>query len=336
MNKIAIYILMVLVFLVASIGFSPKTLEFEQQLKELALRIFFCGLFLGLLFFYKYIHRFFFYGVGPKMSQKFYPSVNSADTVHYFSRILGFSIVFSSVQIYLLGGVVITIAPLFFRSLIIFLIYFVSLSISESIAFYQFTYEDEISKRKNLCYGVIHLCQSIALAFVIKRVIIVSDFFLPLGESFGWLFFLWLYASVIFGLAIKLFSSYSKLPFNKLVMEKNMALGISYSGYILGCALLVNSSLLKKTTDITMYLQTVGLKTLLIILILPLFIIGVKKVFLFRDHSGISGEYEFDLQRPEIGYGLYEGAIFLASSLMTTVIVDQIFFGNISPFLSFP
>ena len=330
------YILFVLIFLLVSMGFSPQDLAFDRQLKELMLRILSCLLLAALLLLYKYCHGLFFKRPNQKMPQKFYPSVNSADTVHYFSRILGFSIIFSSVQVYLYEGTLWTTAFLTLRAFVIFLIYFTSLAIGEGIAFSQFSYADEISKRKNLSYGVVHLAQTIALAFVTRKVIIVAEFFLPTEEFFIWLFFLWLYSSVVFGMAAKLFSRYSKLPFDELIRKKNMAVALSYSGYILGSALLINSSLLKKSPEIGQYLQKVGLKTLLIILILPLFIICIKKIFLFQDHSRISGEYEFDLQNPEVGYGIYEGCLFLAASLLTVVVIDQIFFGPFSPFLSYP
>ena len=190
---------------------------------------------------------------------------------------------------------------------------------------YNFTYSDEITKRKNLCYGVIHFAHSISLALFIREVFVVAH------HSLVRLLFLWLYSNVAFGLAIKFFHSYSKLPFNKLVSEKNMALGLSYSGYVSGCALLINSSLSKMDSPISEYPQHISLKILLTVLIFPIFIIGLKKVFLFQDYTRIGSESSFDPEKPELGYGLYEGVIFLTASLLTTVLTGHLLLGIFYP-----
>lgn len=294
---------------------------FKEHLDKLILRIFFCVLCLAMLYLYRYLHRLLFPIAKQQMSQRFYPSVNSADTIHYISRIIGFGIIFSQIEINLARGMLFAAMYLFFQSFLVFLIYLVTLAVGESIALYNFTYADEIAKRKNLCYGIIHLAQSVALALIVKEVFVVANHSLPL------LLFLWLYASVTFGVAIKLFRYYSKLSFNQLVIQKNMALALSYSCYILGCTLLINSAFPRTIVHIGASLQLVGTKILLTALIFPLFIVGVKKVFLLQDHT----DYGFNTENPEIGYGIYEGVIFLTSSLLTIVITNQVFFGKFYP-----
>ena len=192
------------------------------------------------------------------------------------ARILSFGIVFSYIHINLEHGILFAFLHLLFQSLLVFVIYLGSLAISESISLYNFTYSDEITKRKNLCYGVIHFANSISLALIMREVFVVAH------HSLVRLLFLWLYSNVAFGLAIKFFHSYSKLSFNKLVSEKNMALGLSYSGYVFGCALLINSAITKMDSPISEYFQHISLKILLTVLIFPIFIIGLKKFFFFK------------------------------------------------------
>ena len=67
---------------------------------------------------------------------------------------------------------------------------------------------------------------------------------------------------------------------------------------------------------------------MLTLLVLPVFILGIKKVFLFQDRRGTDGKFEFNAERPEIGYGIYEGLVFLASALLTAIITTQITFGT--------
>ena len=294
---------------------------FEEQLDKFILRIVFCCLFILVLYCYKYVHWILYPKAKKQMSQKFYPSVSLADTLHYFARIIGFGIVFSQVQIGLKNGLLFSIVDLCFQVILMFVVYLISFAVAESIAFYNFTYSDEITRRKNLCYGAIHFSLAIALALVVREI------FMSAEHSLVLLLFLWAYASVAFGFAIRLYHYYSRFSFNQLVITKNMALAASYSGYILGCAFLINSVLERITLSITEYIQLTVLKWLLTVLIFPLFILGIKRVFLLQDQASIKGEYKLDVDRSELGHGLYEGVVFLTAALFTVVITEHIVFG---------
>ena len=100
---------------------------FEEQLDKLILRILFCGLFIGILWLYKYTHRLFYLSPKKQMLEKFYPSLNSSDTIHYVARILGFGIIFSYMHINLEHGILFAFAHLLFQSLLVFVIYLSSL-----------------------------------------------------------------------------------------------------------------------------------------------------------------------------------------------------------------
>ena len=298
---------------------------FEEQADKLILRVIFCILFIAILYLYKYIHWILFPASKEQMYKKHYPALNSADTIHYLSRIVGFGIVFTHIHISLEQGIFLALFDLIFRSVLAFVVYLISLLVAEGIAVPNYSYYDEIVNRKNLSYGVIHMAHSISLAFVIREVFVVG------GGSLILLLFLWLYVNVAFGFAIRLFRYYSKLSFDALLAKKNMALSISYFGYLLGCAFLINSALPRVGLQVSEYLQLAILKLLLTILILPLLLVGVKRVFLFQEHGRVRGEYPFDLERPEVGYGIYEGIIFLTAALLTVVITGQMLFGVFYP-----
>ena len=298
---------------------------FEEQSDKLILRVLFCILFIAILYSYKYAHWLLYPASKEQMSKKHYPSINSADTIHYLSRIIGFGIVFTHIHINLEHGVFLAVVDLIFRSLLISIIYLLSLAIAEAIALTSFTYSEEVVKRTNLSYAVIHMAHAISLAFVIREICVIA------GHSLILLLFLWLCAIVALGFAIKLYRYYSKLSFDKLLAQKSMTLGVSYLGHLLGCALLINSSLPKIFVSFGQYLQLIMLKLLLTVLIFPLLMIGVKKVFLFQDYGKVRGEYQFDLESPELGYGIYEGIVFLTSALLTVVATGQMMFGMFYP-----
>ena len=294
---------------------------FEEPLDKFTLRIIFSGLFIGILYLYRYAHKLLYPSVKKQMLQKFYPSINSSDTIHYVARIIGFGIVFSQVHIDLKEGILFAVVKLLFQAVLICGVYLISLVVAEHIALYNFTYSDEITKRKNLCYGTIHFAQSVAVAFIVREIFLVAN------HSLVSLLFLWLFSSVSLGVAIKLFRFYSKLSFNKLVTQKNMALAFSYAGYILGCSLLISSMLSKGIHHIGEYAQLMVLKVLLTVLIFPLLLIGLRRAFLLQEPNEKVDDHQFDPESPELGCGIYEGAVFLSSSLLTVVITRQIFFG---------
>lgn len=274
---------------------------------------------------YKYAHRFLYPSVKDQIFKKFYPSVNSADTLHLISRIIGFSIIFTYLNIDLTNGMLVAVADTVFQGILILVLYLVSLFIGESITLYNFTYEDEIGKRKNLSYGVICFSLSISIAFILRVVLETANHSLVL------LLFLWLFSIVLFGFCIKLFKYFSKLTFNKLVTQKNMALAFSFSGFVLGSAILINSSMSRSIYSIPNYIQLVFLKILLTFILFPLFLIGIKRVFLLQNETGERGNKMLNPDNPEIGFGVYEGSLFLSSALLTAVVSGQIMFGVFYP-----
>ena len=298
---------------------------FTEHLDKLILRIILCGIFLIFFYLCRYIHWFFYPAIRRHIQKEFDLSMNSSHTLHYLSCLIGLGIVFTSIEINFDQGLLLAAAELFFRNILSIVIYFISLFIVESIALYDFNSFHEVVQKKNLSYGIIHFAQSLAIALVISKVFIAT------GESIAHLALLWLYSMVIFGVAIKFYKYYSKLSFNSLLDQRSTTLAISYSGYIGGCAFLINSTLQEMTMEILSYVQLLILKLLLISLIFPLFIMGIKKVFFLKDYKKLSKDSGFMLEKPVLGYGVYEGILFFSSSIMTVVIIDQVFFGIFYP-----
>ena len=124
----------------------------EEQSDKLIIRIIFVFVVIGILYVYKYAHRILYPTTRNQIFKKMYPSLNSADTIHYLSRIIGFGIIFSYIQINVSNGIALSLFSLIFQSIVIMVIYLLTLFVGESIALYNFTYLDEINKRKK--YGL--------------------------------------------------------------------------------------------------------------------------------------------------------------------------------------
>jgi uncharacterized membrane protein YjfL (UPF0719 family) len=311
---------------------------FDKLIVKIVLAFFICGV----LFLYKWAHFLIYPQVKGQMFQKFYPARNAADTLHYFGRIIGIGIIFSGISIELdetiWGG------PLQFliRGSVSFILYLISIYILESVSLYNFEYYDEIVKRKNMAYGIISFSQAICLAFLMNTVMKV------VSQSFLFLLFLWPFALVLLGLSTKFYKFISSFSFNSLLVNKSLALGFSFSGYLFGCTLIIVTSLSQEFRDIESYAILVILQILLAAIILPLFQRGILWVF------NLNGELEQDpyvtsyslLQSksnqlveddlaaslsPLLGTGLFEGAIFFSSCFLTSVITGKVIFGNFYP-----
>ena len=63
---------------------------------RLLIRIILVGVVCTVLFIYKYAHVLFYPSMKQQMTKRFYPSENPADTIHLFSRLVGFTIILSS------------------------------------------------------------------------------------------------------------------------------------------------------------------------------------------------------------------------------------------------
>ncbi len=291
---------------------------FDKLLIRVLFTIFICVA----LFLYKYAHIIFYPSNKKQILKKFYPSENYVDTMHIFSRLIGVALIFSTLEFNEYIGISISTFHFFVWSIIGFSFYLLSIYILENIIFYNFEYKDEVLKKKNPAYGIVSFTNSICLAFVIKTVFKESE------NSIILLIILWLFALVIFGFGTRLFKYVSSLSFNSLMVQQNLGLGLAYAGFLLGNTVLLMAAFSHEHHDITSYIIQVILKTLLGAIILPIFRLGLMYVFRIQEQES-KNQVEGHVL---LGHGIYVGATYLTSSLLTSIVISQIHFGTIYPF----
>lgn len=296
---------------------------------KLILRIIFALYLCGILFFYRYAYSFLYPSVRTQMTKRFFPAKNLADTIHLFSRVIGVGILFSQFEFLLDHGFLIALFDfLLFATIGIFL-YIVSTYLIESIVLHSFEYQDEVIKNKNVAYSIISFSHAIGVAYLINVVLSVSK------QSLTMLIFLWLFAIVLIGITTKAYSYVSKLHFNRLLIQKNIGLSLSYSGFFLGLSIIISGALQHELIEIKWYAIHVILKTILALIIIPIFLKGLELIFHIQHDFNPQDQVSDSDVRDErvIGYGLYEGAIFFTSCFLTKVITEQVLFGTFYPVL---
>ncbi len=298
----------------------------NELFDKLTLRFIFTAVILIALFLYKHTHRILYPSARTQILQRFFPSRNSADSFHLFSRILGIGIIFSEFYFKMDQGFLIATFDFLIRAISAFILYLGSLYVIESIVLYNFEYNDEVIKRKNLSYSLICLSHALGVALNLKIVLKVAS------ESLIMLIFLWLLTMVLLGFATKTYTLMSRLSFNRLLLQKNMAVSVSYMGFFLGWSLIISSSLNNELLEIKWYTIQVILKILLSLIILPIFMYGLKYLFNLENDIEKDGKSETqDLINVDVGYGIHEGACFFTSCLLTIVITGRVYFGNFYP-----
>ncbi len=293
---------------------------------RLIIRILLAGFVCVMIYLYRYAHVIFYPTVKRQVLKKINPAENPADTLHLFSRLVGISIIFSSITFNESSGIVLSLFHFGVWGSIAIVLYLLSLYIIESIVFYNFDYTDEILKRKNMSYAIISFCHAIVIAYLTRTIMMEAE------NSLIILLVLWLYMLVIVGFSVKYYTFISKLTFNKLLIQKNLSLCFSYGGFALGAGFIIASCFDQEHYDITVYCIQVLLKTVLSLIIFPLFKKGLVKIFPIRmgDERPLEGLLETEMQ--SVGYGFYEGSLFISGAILTTMIVNRIQFGTIYPF----
>lgn len=299
---------------------------FDNLLTKILLTVVLCII----IYFYRYIHAYLYPSSRVQLLKRFYPSQNSASTIHLFSRIFGMALILSGISLDVSQGIIYPILHIFIMGPTAIILYLASIYILESIALYKFEYNDEIVKRKSIPYAIISFSQSLGLAMLLKVILLKAQ------HSIVLLLFLWLFAVVIVGFSTRIYRFISKLSFNKLLIQKNYALSFSYSGFFLGLTILIISSFsqaipLRKEN----YIVQVLLKITLSAIIFPLFQKGIIWSFRIKDPitSPPKGSSNSDdlYDNPEPGVGIYEGVLFLSAAYLTSVIIEKVRFGNFFP-----
>lgn len=291
---------------------------FDKLLIRILFTLFIC---LALLI-YKYAHVLFYPSKKKQVLKKFYPSENYIDTMHIFSRLIGIALIFSTLEFNEYIGITISSLHFFIWSFVGIVFYLISLWILESIIFYNFEYKDEVLKKKNPSYGIVSFANAICCAFIIRTIFKESE------NSIIILIILWLFSLVLFGFSTRLFKYISHLSFNSLMIQKNIGLGMAYTGFLLGNTVILMATFSHEHHNITSYIVQVLLKTLLSLLILPIFRYGMVYIFKINEEKNLGATEAY----MHLGHGIYIGMIYLTSSLLTSIIVSQIYFGTIYPF----
>lgn len=271
---------------------------------------------------YKYAHTIFYPSKKKQVLKKIYPSENAVDTLHIFSRLIGISLIFATLEFNEYVGIFISSFHFFIWSILGLSLYLLSIWIMESIVLYNFEYKDEVLKKKNMAYGIVSFTISICLAYIIRMIFKESE------SSIIILLILWLFALVLFGFSTKLYKFVSKLTFNSMMIQSNIGMSLSYSGFLLGNTIIITSAFSHEHHDITSYCIQVILKTLLGALIIPVFRAGITYIFKIEEHTHKGAKEEHNY----LGHGIYEGSVFLTCAFLTSIIIGQIHVGTIYPF----
>jgi uncharacterized membrane protein YjfL (UPF0719 family) len=137
---------------------------------------------------------------------------------------------------------------------------------------------------------------------------------------------LWLFSLVIFGLFTKSFKYISQFSFNKQVIQKDIGVAISYSGFLFGLSFVLSMAFDQDHYDIKSYALRVIMKLILALLIIPLFYLFILKIFKIKK---IKPEYHQESREAgnfTLSFGLLEGALFFSTAILTTMIVYKINF----------
>ena len=298
----------------------------NELFDKLILRVIFTFFIIFILYSYRYIHAALYPSSKQKILKRFYPAKNSSETVHLMARILGIGIIFSEFYFFISDGIIYSLLDFFIESSLAFLLFLISIFILDSIVLYNFEFEEEILKKKNFAYAIVTLAHSLCSAYLIKLVLAVSN------HSIIMLVFLWLFGIVLLGFSTKTFSLISKLPFNRLLVQKNLGTSISYLGFLFGWTIIISSSLNNQLDEVSWYSIQTLLKIVLSLIIIPIFRKGL--IVIFRLQEEVSQDLlseTSDNQIQSLGYGVFEGVTFFSSCFLTTVITGNIHFGTFYP-----
>lgn len=298
----------------------------NELFDKLILRIVFTIVVCAMLFFYKYAHMMMHPSSRKQIFREFHPTKNSADTLHFFARLIGIGILFSEFRFDLSDGFFLALLDFVVQGTFAAGLYLVSIYTLESIVLYNFEYHDEIVKKRNMAYSIVCFANSIALAMVLKSCLSIAH------DSLVMLFFSWLFAMVLLGFSYKAYGIFSKLPFTRLLLQQNLGAAVSYTGYLWGWSMLITGAIELPLSDVKWYSVQVILRIILCLIIFPIFRKGIIIIFrVNKNPNDIVPNAKNTHDDGVLGYGIFEGALFFTSAFLTTVITEHIHFGTFYP-----
>lgn len=295
----------------------------NELFDKLIIHIFFTLLVCLIIFIYRYVHLLIYPYTGQSFKSFFYPIKNMADSIHFFSKIIGIGLLFTEFHILLSSGVLAASFEFCLHSFFVLILYGFSLYVLDSVVLADFEYEDEINKRDNLSYALVSAINAISLAIACRAILTVYN------ESLILLFVLWFFNLVLLCLTPKIYTRYIKFSFKNLILQKSIGAAISYGGFILGWSIVIGASYTngQYSGELLWYIMSLILKLFLAMIIFTLFKSAL--VFIFRIKE-TDGELK-KLDSWVLGTGLYEGTVFLVALCLTSLIIAGIDFGTYYP-----
>lgn len=285
----------------------------EEIFDQLLTKIMFSILLLVMLVAYRFLHLLLYPHAKKQVLSLYNPFDNLPDTIHYFARIVGICIVFTSFEIHLFENLMMGVFHFVFWVLVDIIFYLLALYILELVILHAFQYQQEILKRKNLCYAIINATISICLAVLMRNIVKIADYSIP------FMIILWLFMVVVFGLLIKQYHLVSRFSFSKSVFSQDHGVTISYVGFLVATSVIVYYSFSQTQKSVGNFITSTLTHLLLCGILLPLFFYGVQKVFLATQKM-IIPIYNQD-RNNQYNLGLTEAMLFLTSALLTIIVV---------------
>ena len=295
---------------------------------KLIIKILITSFILGIVFLYKYIQIAILNRSKSFSLKSIFPQKNPAHAIHITSRILGLAIILSDFSFFLSDGLFMALFDFLIYSLSLVILYGLSIYVFESIALYNFSFEDEIYKRKNISFSCITFALSISSAFIIKRIFYISQ-----GSLIN-LLFLWLFTTVLFGFALKTFQLITEKNLNQVVLQKNMYSAITHMGFSLSWTLLITAALDVEINNYTRFMIFSIIQIVLSIIIFPIFytgiskILGINKSIISRTAKASESGNILDVEDKS---GINDALIFLSTAYFTSIITGQVHFGSFYP-----
>ena len=275
---------------------------------------------------YRYIQKLIINRSKSFALKSIYPQKNTSHAIHITSRVLGFSIILSDFSFFLSDGLFMALFDFFIYSISLIILYGISLYVFESIALYNFSFEDEIYKRKNITFSTITFGLSISSAFILKKI-----FYIAQGSLIN-LFFLWLFTTVLFGFALKTYHILTEKNLNQIILQKNNFDAISYVGFSWSWTLLISSALDIEINNYTRFMTFSIIQIILSIIIFPIFHNGINKIFLIRKPLTVNlTPASNHTSEADDKSGINDALLFLAAAYLTSLITSQVHFGSFYP-----
>ncbi len=285
----------------------------EEIFDQLLTKIMFSILLIVMLVAYRFLHLLLYPHAKKQVMTLYSPFENIADTIHYYARIIGICIVFTSFEVHLFDNILTGVFHFIFWVLVDIIFYLLALYILELVILHAFQYQQEILKRRNLCYAIINATIAICLAVLIRNIVTIADYSIP------FMIILWLFMVVVFGLLAKQYHLVSRFSFSKSIFSQDMGVVFSYVAFLVSVTLIVYYSFSQTEKSVGNYIISTLTHLMLCGILLPLFFYGVQKVFLVTQKM-IIPIYQQD-KNLQFGVGLTEAMLFLTAALLTVIVV---------------